>query len=127
MATQQEEKSKESWKRFDAALADYQRYCQSCHGKGGRGDGSVAKWLKVPPPDLTLVSERYDGVFPAERMARVVDGREEVQEHGRREMPIWGEVLADPDEPDEEALGARIAGLVEVLRWLDEKSAPPAG
>lgn len=127
VATQPEQESQESWQRFNAALADYQRYCQSCHGKEGRGDGSVAKWLKVPPPDLTQLSERHDGVFPAERAMRVVDGREEVKAHGRREMPIWGEVLAAGDEPGAAPASERITGLVDVLRWLDDKPAPPAG
>jgi putative copper resistance protein D len=34
-------------------MASFQRYCTSCHGNGGLGDGSAAKPLKVRPANLT--------------------------------------------------------------------------
>ena len=106
---------------FTAGLELYQRYCQSCHGERGRGDGRVGKWLKVPPADFSGLSERNDGVFPEERVAQVIDGREDVRTHGSREMPIWGKVLAEEVAgPDvEEQVGRQIAVLTEVLRWFD--------
>lgn len=106
---------------FDRGFPAYQRYCQSCHGEWGKGDGRVAKWLKVPPTDLTRISESNAGEFPAERLARVIDGREEVRAHGSREMPIWGKVFAEDVEGAEveAVVGERVFELVEVLRWLD--------
>lgn len=32
--------------------AVYERHCQSCHGPTGRGDGSAAASLKVPPANF---------------------------------------------------------------------------
>lgn len=108
----------------------YQRYCQSCHGERGAGDGRVGRYLKVPPADLTRLSERNDGVFPEKRLMRVIDGRDEVRTHGAREMPVWGKVLGEnPIDGDAEGqVRGRIAALIEVLRWFDgdaeEEAAP---
>lgn len=41
-------------------------------------------------PDLTVLAKKNDGVFPADRVKEVIDGRAELRAHGPREMPIWG-------------------------------------
>jgi mono/diheme cytochrome c family protein len=110
--------------------ADYQRYCKNCHGEQGKGDGAIAKWLKVPPADLTQVSENHDGEFPEEKLVRVIDGREEVRVHGLREMPIWGDVFQDGEAPgkSESSVQQKIADLVAVVRSMDQpKRAPGSG
>ena len=68
----------------------FQRFCTSCHGKLGHGDGPVASSLKVPVPDLTLLSQRADGSFPAQRVREIIDGRAVLPAHGTRPMPVWG-------------------------------------
>jgi mono/diheme cytochrome c family protein len=35
----------------------FKEYCAVCHGPGGKGDGTVATALKVPPPDLTTLAQ----------------------------------------------------------------------
>jgi len=35
--------------------------------------------------------------LPADRIARWVDGREDVGAHGTREMPVWGERFRVPE------------------------------
>jgi mono/diheme cytochrome c family protein len=72
----------------------FQRFCASCHGRDGKGDGPVAPFFKLAPPDLTGLSRRSGGTFPAERVRRIVDGREVVNPHGARQMPVWGLELA---------------------------------
>jgi len=72
----------------------FQRFCASCHGREGKGDGPVAPFFKLAPPDLTGLSRRNGGTFPAERVRRIVDGREVVTPHGARQMPVWGLELA---------------------------------
>ena len=67
----------------------FQRFCASCHGREGQGDGPVAPFFKLTPPDLTGLSRRSGGNFPAERVRRIVDGREVVTPHGARQMPVW--------------------------------------
>ncbi len=76
--------------RSDLGRIEYEANCQSCHGVGGRGDGPYSVNLKLPVPDLTLLAQRSGGVFPADRVQRLIDGREDLKGHGGRQMPIWG-------------------------------------
>lgn len=68
----------------------YQRFCASCHGTEGRGDGPVAASLNVVVPDLVTLSQRRGGQFPAAEVREIVDGRADVIAHGPRTMPVWG-------------------------------------
>lgn len=68
----------------------YQRFCASCHGETGRGDGPVAAGLKISVPDLTLLAQRHGNDFPASALRKIIDGREIVIVHGTRYMPVWG-------------------------------------
>jgi mono/diheme cytochrome c family protein len=70
----------------------YVRYCVSCHGPSGNGDGPAASSLKVPPADLTNISQRYNG-FPEEKMMDYINGEKYAVGHGSREMPVWGKRL----------------------------------
>ena len=49
-------------------------YCAPCHGLAARGDGPVARSLKTPPPDLTLLTKRYGGTFPRADVISFVTG-----------------------------------------------------
>jgi len=82
----------------------YERFCASCHGIEGRGDGPVAASLNVETPDLTLVARRAGGTFPRESVLRIIDGRQIVGAHGARTMPVWGEDLSriELGTPDQE-------------------------
>jgi len=74
---------------------DYGKFCADCHGATGKGDGKFAKSLKRAPGDLTKLSENNKGVFPTLRIYDVIDGRIEVMTHGKRDMPVWGNVFTD--------------------------------
>lgn len=37
----------------ERARADYQKFCASCHGREGKGDGVMAQVLNPPPKDFT--------------------------------------------------------------------------
>lgn len=101
-------------------IADYtgaqafQRFCASCHGKAGEGDGPVAASLKSEVPDLTTLSRRRAGQFPVALVRRVVDGTEIRAPHGTREMPVWGREFYVVQGADEEARWAT-AGLLDRL------------
>jgi hypothetical protein len=68
----------------------YQRFCASCHGPEGRGNGPVASSLAVLVPDLTRLYQRRGNHFPAAEIREVIDGRSVVIAHGTRYMPVWG-------------------------------------
>jgi mono/diheme cytochrome c family protein len=76
---------------FDAGRAEFQSSCASCHGADGKGKGSVSEQLKVPPPDLTILTKKNNGVFPTNAVYETIYGSKTIPAHGTREMPIWGE------------------------------------
>jgi len=73
----------------------YLKYCSSCHGKDGKGNGSVTPVLKVKVPDLTLLKKNNRGVFPYPRVMSSIDGSRKVRGHGEPAMPVWGEVFKE--------------------------------
>ena len=111
---------------YDRVLADmgseyFQRWCASCHGDNGLGRGPTAGALKVRPADLTQIAARRDGKFPAGEIARFIDGRFEIEAHGTREMPVWGqrfgERIPEPGVSDSIVRG-RVLVLVEYLKSI---------
>lgn len=101
----------------------FNRFCASCHGSGGRGDGPVAASMNVMVPDLTRISKRQGGSFPTERVHQIVDGRLVRPPHGTREMPVWGTefLRADGDDAAAQARAEQlIAKLVEYLRSIQK-------
>lgn len=103
----------------------FRQFCASCHGRDGEGNGPVAPFFKLLPPDLTLIARRSGGVFPAERVRRIVDGTEIVYPHGAREMPVWGlefAMTAEGPTQGRAVAEATIARLVEYLRSIQKAS-----
>lgn len=80
----------------------YARFCASCHGDAGFGDGPVAPSLKVVVPDLTRIYRNNGEKFPEDLIRKIIDGRQVHTVHGTRYMPVWGQVLSA-----EEGAGAR--------------------
>lgn len=77
----------------------YHQHCGSCHGMEGKGDGPVAMMLDPKPADLTRIAARRDGVFPEPAILRVIDGRDPIEAHGTREMPVWGKRFSEGPPP----------------------------
>jgi len=98
----------------------YRIYCASCHGPDGKGAGPAAAALKKTPPDLTLISKRNKGEFPAFRIAHIIDGYEIEAVHGSRDMPVWGDYFRDRNR-DEAVLALREHNLTEYLRSIQQK------
>jgi mono/diheme cytochrome c family protein len=71
--------------------AIYLQHCATCHGANGEGNGPVAQALKTPPTNLRLLSDLYGKPLQEDKVARAIDGRAEIEAHGPREMPVWGE------------------------------------
>lgn len=107
--------------------ADFRFSCSSCHGEDGLGGGSKAFGLGVEAPDLTTLTKRNNGVFPRERLRRVIDGREDIKTHVDREMPVWGQIFKlDAEqglggiEGDKATIEGRIEGLIDFIETLQK-------
>ena len=99
----------------------YASYCASCHGTDGRGDGPEAVRRGLRTPDLTRLHERYGSPLPRDRIASFIDGRVDVEAHGPRDMPVWGERWAERiPEPgvSDEIVRGKIVVLVEYLKSI---------
>lgn len=97
------------------------RYCSSCHGREGRGDGPAAGVLRTAPADLTRITQRHGGQFPMAKMAALIDGRTVVPSHGSREMPIWGERFGEMvggGSVGEEVVRGNLLVLLEYLQSI---------
>ena len=70
--------------------AEYNSNCAVCHGVSGKGDGPFAEFLKNRAPSLTVLSKNNGGVFPVDKVFKMIDGRGMMKGHGTTEMPVWG-------------------------------------
>ena len=96
----------------------YLRYCASCHGLTGEGDGPMARALTTPPSNLRMLSDRYGSPLPEDQIARFNDGRADVKAHGPRDMPVWGERFYLETGGSERAVKLRIARLIAYLQSI---------
>ena len=107
----------------DAGSQLFRTYCSSCHGATGRGNGPLADQLRRMPPDLTQFTRRNGGLFPRERVYRIIEGGD-ISSHGSREMPVWGDIFRNmPGASADAAVKARIDAIVRYLEGIQERPA----
>ena len=100
----------------------YIAYCASCHGRDGSGNGPAAPALKVPPPDLTTLTQRHGGKFPRELVERTILGEDQAAiAHGSREMPVWGPIFGQI-EWDQDLRSVRVRNLSDYLEFIQQKN-----
>jgi mono/diheme cytochrome c family protein len=105
----------------DVGARLFMTYCATCHGATGRGHGPLAEQLRHVPPDLTRYTERNGGVFPSERVARIIEGRD-VASHGDREMPVWGDAFrSSPNGWPPESVKQRVEAIIRYLAALQQR------
>ena len=101
----------------------FERYCATCHGIAGRGDGTLAASLKTRPADLTTLAQRNGGVFPRAQIRAYVDGSgRAIPSHGPTQMPLWGGIFRWLDtEPRTQVRIANLVAYVESLQAAPEE------
>jgi mono/diheme cytochrome c family protein len=105
-----------------AGISLFKTYCSTCHGVAAKGDGPMADQLRFHPPDLTQLSKRHGGRFPADDVFRMIDGRKPLKGHGGGDMPVWGDTFKNSREGyDDESVKAKITALVEYLEGIQER------
>ena len=87
--------------------------------------------LSTKPSDLTKIAKEFNGQFPTQHVYKVIDGREMINPHGDKEMPIWGyrymsqahkRASEVPHDVDTQALAfGRIMSLVGYLESIQAK------
>ena len=99
----------------------FARYCASCHGSLGEGNGPVGSVMAVTMPNLRTLSARSNGTFPRNAVMQYVDGRNTPAAHGDRLMPVWGETFAlwtEADESSDALARRRIAAITDFVEQL---------
>ena len=115
--------------KTDLGKKEYDLQCSICHGADAKGNGFLGATLKVVPPDLTVLTRKNGGVFPAERVSGVIDGRVQIASHGSPEMPIWGtryavnaaEHFFDVPYDQEAYVRAHLLLLIDYLSRIQQK------
>ncbi|MGA2981440.1 MAG: c-type cytochrome [Terriglobales bacterium] len=100
----------------------FRNYCAACHGLDGRGNGPVSKALKREIPDLTRLSQRNDGAFPAIHVRNtIMFGADDLlPAHGSKEMPIWGPIFHEI-EFDHDLGNVRLENVARYLESIQRK------
>ena len=111
----------------DLGKKEFDAKCAVCHGLAGKGDGPFVNQLMAGSSDITQLTKKNGGEFPTAQVLMVLDGRSEVQAHGPREMPIWGEVYLSegphdrPPKDREGYVAERLRALIAYLEQLQAK------
>ena len=97
-------------------------YCATCHGLDGRGKGPVSKALKQEVPDLTRLSLRNHGAFPAIHVRTIImfGADDLLPAHGSKEMPIWGPIFHEI-EFDQDLGNVRLENVTKHLESIQRK------
>jgi mono/diheme cytochrome c family protein len=98
--------------------AYYLRYCGSCHGVEGKGDGTVSRSLKLKPADLTQLKKENQGVFPLEKVIAAIDGKTRIDAHGESKMPVWGEIFEKEATTQKDPVTASAAKLKVIAEYV---------
>lgn len=99
----------------------YTSYCAVCHGPNGTGGGPAASELKVAPTDLTTLSQKNGGKYPALHVSSVLRGDTEAPAHGSKDMPIWGPLFRNLSQGHDAEVQQRIANLNQHLESIQKK------
>src|SRR5450432_498681 len=98
----------------------YVHYCAVCHGTDAKGAGPAASALKKQPSDLTLLSRKNGGKFPALAVQMSIKGSNGVIEHGTREMPMWVSIFSDMGR-DRSMGDMRVMALLKYVEHIQAK------
>jgi mono/diheme cytochrome c family protein len=95
--------------------------CAACHGLDGRGVNSATSSKNPSSPDLTQVTKRNGGQFPAMRVTAAIDGEYDQPLNSVRAMPVWGPVFRSRAHGHADSAQVQILKLVRYVRSLQEQ------
>lgn len=93
--------------------------CAECHGLDARGGGPLAEALIKPPADLTKIAKNNLGVFPADKIYKMIAGAEDVVGHQSFQMPrFWQRFQQTEGERGYDSAEVRIEAIVDYLKTI---------
>jgi mono/diheme cytochrome c family protein len=101
----------------DSAKEMYTEYCAACHGADGKGNGPAASEFKQPPTNLTTLSKKNNGDYPADKIYLTLKFGTNTPAHGTLKMPIWMDLFRSLDSSDGFSK-LRMHNLVEYIRTI---------
>ena len=112
----------------EAGRQQFEDKCVVCHGASGVGDGVLADGLRQRPADLTRISMRNGGTFPASETFSKIWGREVeiISTHKMSEMPaFYNAPVFGHDKDFEESAGRlspqQIRNIIAYLVTIQEQ------
>jgi mono/diheme cytochrome c family protein len=99
----------------------FKTYCAVCHGKDGKGKGPAAEALKSAPTNLTTLTQKNGGQFPADHVANTIRGDVNLPAHGTKDMPIWGNLFWNMSQGHASEVQMRVANLTKYIESLQAK------
>lgn len=112
---------------YPAGRGSYVRYCGSCHGDDGKGNGPKAASLTPKPSDLTQLAKKNGGSFPSGRVTGILNGSQAIPAHGSAKHPVWGhafgagESAAGGNPGPQTVASERIQLIMQYLQTIQEK------
>ncbi len=99
----------------------FNNYCAVCHGTDAKGNGPAASALKATPTDLTGLTQKGGGKYPALHVTTVIRGEAELPAHGNKEMPVWGPLFFRLSQGHESEVQQRIANLNHYIESMQKQ------
>lgn len=98
----------------------FTQYCAPCHGTDGKGNGPAARAMKASPTDLTQLTKKQGGKYPANHVASILKfgSGPEPGAHGSADMPVWGPLFRSLDKYHDTSVQQRVANLVSYIETL---------
>ncbi len=81
----------------------------------------AASALKVPPPDLTVLSKNNKGSYPSLKVSAIIRGEQPLPAHGSKDMPVWGSLFWKMSQGHESEVQQRIANLNKYVEGMQQK------
>lgn len=97
----------------------FKERCASCHGVDATGNGPAADALKVPPANLTEISKRSGGKFPAAHIVEVITYGGNIKAHGSGPMPVWGLVFSQEGGRGKIGAARSRQAIIGLKRYLE--------
>lgn len=97
----------------------FKERCASCHGEDATGDGPAADALKIPPANLTEISKRAGGKFPAAHVVEIITYGGNIKAHGSGPMPVWGLVFSQEGGRGKIGAARSRQAIIGLKRYLE--------